>query len=262
VAVLGPLVASRGGAALRLGPDRQRAVLGLLALEPGLTLHRDTIVDALWGASPPASATTMVQCYVSRLRRILHGGPPRDGVLTGTGQGYQFEAGCGLDLLRFRHAAAQAAAALAAGDPAAACAHYEQGLAWWRDDPLADIGVLREHPAIQLLKLQRAAVTVGYADAACAAGEPGRALPALARLAAAEPFDERVHARLMIALAGSGQQAAALGVYRRLSTRLDRELGVRPGPELTAAHDRVLRQDLPRTAWVPVAQPWASGRPA
>jgi hypothetical protein len=37
-------------------------------------------------------------------------------------------------------------------------------------------------------------------------------------------------------------------VYRRLGARLDRDLGVRPGPELAAAHDRVLRQDLPGAA--------------
>jgi DNA-binding SARP family transcriptional activator/DNA-binding XRE family transcriptional regulator len=248
VAVLGPLAASRGGAALRLGPDRQRAVLGLLALEPGVPLHRDAIIDALWGAWAPDSAAAMVQCYVSRLRRILHGGPPRAGVLSGTGHGYLLEAGHSLDLPRFRQAAQQARAALTDGDPTAACAHCEQGLAWWRGDPLADIGLLREHPAVQLLRQQRAAIIVDYAQAACAAGEPGRALPALGQLAAAEPLDERVHARLMIALACTGRQAAALSLYQGLATRLDRELGVRPGPELATAHDQVLRQDLPGAA--------------
>jgi DNA-binding SARP family transcriptional activator len=244
VAVLGPLIAWRGGVQLRLGPDRQRALLGLLALKPGVTLHRDAIVEALWGAGAPDSATAMVQCYVSRLRRILHGGPPRDGVLCGTGTGYRLEAGHGLDLPRFRHAAQQARAAWADG-PAAVCARYQHGLAWWRGDPLADIGLLREHPEVQLLRQQRAAMIVDYADAACAAGEPGQVLPALHELAAADPLDEQVHARLMIALACSGRQAAALSVHRRLSARLDRDLGVRPGPELAAAHDRVLRQDLP-----------------
>jgi DNA-binding SARP family transcriptional activator len=88
---------------------------------------------------------------------------------------------------------------------------------------------------------------VSYADAACTLGDSGRVLPFLWELAAADPLDERVHARLMIALAGTGQQAAALGVYERLSGRLDRELGVRPGAELAAARQRVLRQELPVT---------------
>ena len=68
-----------------------------------------------------------------------------------------------------------------------------------------------------------------------------RLLEALAR---EQPLEERVHARLMVALAGAGQQAAAIGVFEALRRRLDEDLGVRPGPELTAAHQRVLRQDI------------------
>ena len=39
--------------------------------------------------------------------------------------------------------------------------------------------------------------------------------------------------------------AAALGVYEQLRRRLDDQLGVLPGPELAAAHSRVLRQHIP-----------------
>ena len=42
------------------------------------------------------------------------------------------------------------------------------------------------------------------------AGVPGRALGELRALAGREPLDERAHAWLMLALAGSGQQAAAI----------------------------------------------------
>ncbi len=49
----------------------------------------------------------------------------------------------------------------------------------------------------------------------------------------------------MIALAGSGQQAAALQIFDEMRRRLDDQLGVYPFAELTQAHDRVLRQDLP-----------------
>jgi hypothetical protein len=49
----------------------------------------------------------------------------------------------------------------------------------------------------------------------------------------------------MIALASAGRQDAALRVHEELRRRLDDQLGVRPGPELSDAHLRVLRQELP-----------------
>src|SRR5262245_16550219 len=49
----------------------------------------------------------------------------------------------------------------------------------------------------------------------------------------------------MIALAGTGQQAAAIHVYQDLRLRLDHELGVYPGKALVEAHLRVLHQDIP-----------------
>ena len=58
------------------GPHRQ-AVLGLLALQPNVVVHRESIIDALWGERPPATAVTMVHSYVSQLRKLLPGG--RDG---------------------------------------------------------------------------------------------------------------------------------------------------------------------------------------
>jgi hypothetical protein len=59
-----------------------------------------------------------------------------------------------------------------------------------------------------------------------------------------EPFDERARAQLMIALAGGGEQAAALRVYENLVHRLDEQLGLLPGAELRDAYQRILRQDL------------------
>ena len=59
----------------------------------------------------------------------------------------------------------------------------------------------------------RAAIVVDYAAAAEVAGLHEPVLGHLRALIGREPLDERANARLMIALAATGQQAAALGLY-------------------------------------------------
>jgi tetratricopeptide (TPR) repeat protein len=112
-------------------------------------------------------------------------------------------------------------------------------------EPLADLDLLSAHPAVTGLAGRRADVVADFAETAIAAGRHDRALPYLQAAAERDPLDERAHAWLMIALAGTGQQAAALAVYDRLRQRLDSQLGVRPGPILAQAQERVLRQDVP-----------------
>ncbi len=149
-----------------------------------------------------------------------------------------------LDLLAFRDLAARAAAAWADGDEAIAIECYEQAIRMWRGDPLADIEMLDGYPCITALRQELVGVLLRYAEVACAVGLYFRVLPRLQALADADPLDEAVHALLMIALAGCGQQAAAIRVYESVRSRLDGELGLYPGEELTKAYGRVLRQDI------------------
>jgi DNA-binding SARP family transcriptional activator/DNA-binding XRE family transcriptional regulator len=269
--VLGPVAAWRavgrgpGQESLELGPPVQRAVLGLLALSPGELVHREAVIDALWGDDPPASAVNQVQASVSRVRRMLDPGrPPRDtgGLLVSSGTGYRLSVSSGqLDLLSFRDLAGQAETARRAGDAGLACAQYEKALDLWRGDPLADIDALRQHPVVTGLSLRRSAAILGYAEAACSAGWHDRALPLLWPLAEREPLHERAHAALMIALAGTGRQDAALDVFEALRRRLDEQLGVRPGGEVATAHLRLLHGDIPPHRPGP-APATLTGRPA
>jgi len=243
--VLGPLRAWHGGAPLSLGGPRQRSVLGLLALHPEYGLQRAAIIDALWGDDPPATAAAMVQSYISRLRCLLGGGGGGE-LVVAVAAGYQLRvAACDLDHVTFAALAGRARGAHAAGDLLAACEAYARALALWRGEPLADVDALRGHPAVTRLSQERAAAVIGYAEAASAAGCHDRALEELRGLAGREPLNERAHAWLMIALAGSGYQAAALSIYDELRRRLDDQLGVLPGAQLADAHARVLRQDIP-----------------
>jgi DNA-binding SARP family transcriptional activator len=247
--ILGPLAAWRDGAHVELGPPRQRAVLALLALEPDTLVHRETIIDALWGDRPPRTVVNLVQTYVSRLRRAVDGEhSPRnpDGTLVSAGTSYRLRvAGDQLDLLEFRRIAGQARTARSSGDAVTACRMYEQALRLWREEPLADLDILRPHPAVAMLAAQRAAVVMEYAEVALSAGLHDQVLAHLRVLVARDPLNEKAHAQLVIVLAGSGRQAEALQVYEDLRKRLDSQLGIRPGPALTLAYMRVLRQDVP-----------------
>jgi DNA-binding SARP family transcriptional activator/tetratricopeptide (TPR) repeat protein len=263
VAVLGPVAAWRDGVALRLGPPGRRAVLALLALAGGELVRRETLVDALWGQRPPGTAAELVAAHVSRLRRVLDPGGA-DGVLAAAGAaGWRLRAGAGeLDVVVFGELARQAGAAAAGGDAAAGCGLYEQALGLWRGDPAGDVPVLRGHPAVAELLRRRAEVVAGYAQAASGLGRDEQVIGLLDGLARAEPLNERVHARLMVALAGAGQQAAAVAVYEDVRRRLDEELGVYPGAELAEAHRRLLRQGVPASGRAPgpVAGPAATMR--
>jgi DNA-binding SARP family transcriptional activator/tetratricopeptide (TPR) repeat protein/DNA-binding XRE family transcriptional regulator len=253
VQVLGPLAAWRDEAALPLGSAARQAVLGLLALSAGRMVHREAVIDVLWPDDPPGNAVSLVHAHVSRLRRLLdpsrHPGCGRRGdrgLLVAAGAGYRLQAGPGqLDLLALGELIADARAARGRGDDEAACDWYQEALDLWRGEPVANVDLLRSHPAVIGLSRQHADLVTEYARVASSAGWHDRMLHPLRELAAREPLNEQAHAQLMICLAGCGQQADALTVYQDLCRRLDQELAMPPSPDLAAAHQRVLRQDIP-----------------
>ena len=123
-----------------------------------------------------------------------------------------------------------------------ACLLYERALSLWRGDVAADVDLLQGYPAAAEAARRRGDVVLRFARVAAAIGWYERPMPHLRAMCAREPFNEQAHAHLMTAMAATGQQAAAIQVFWQLKGRLDRELGIRPGPQLAAAHLRVLRQ--------------------
>ncbi|MDT0303586.1 BTAD domain-containing putative transcriptional regulator [Streptomonospora wellingtoniae] len=250
VDILGPLRVTVDGHAVGPRSQAQRVLLGLLALSPNATVGRETLVESVWEAQPPPTATESLQSRVSRLRRRLH---PRRPVpqadtfptLVSVDGGYRMVVPEDqLDHLVFRRLVAQARHARSTGDRLGAHGLYQRALELWRGAPLAGLDRLNSHPGVVTLTRQWHAVVVEYASNAAALGRNQDAVPLLLKVTDAEPLDEAAHAALMMALAGSGQQAAALSVFDTLRRRLADELGTGPGTELDQAHQRVLRQDV------------------
>jgi DNA-binding SARP family transcriptional activator/DNA-binding XRE family transcriptional regulator len=260
--ICGPLEIKVNGAEAVGLTNGMRIVLGLLSLHAGTPVMRDSIISALYGNDPRAGATGIVHTYISRVRGLLGRSDDGESRISRVGGGYRLDLGTdSLDLLAFREAAVRAREAADAGH---ACAIYERAMLLWRGQPLEDVEGLRDHPCVTALANERLQVTLEYAKRAEETGQHKAVLPHLTGLAAGNPFDERLHAALMVALAAGGQRAEALHVYEEVRRRLDDELGVLPGDELREAHQRILREGFgsgtARDVWHPVRQlpaaPW------
>jgi DNA-binding SARP family transcriptional activator len=83
---------------------RLRALLIALALEPGRVVPKATLVDWIWGESPPSDASNALQRLASRLRKALPGG-----VVEGHTGGYSMTVDPdAVDSLRFERLVGQA----------------------------------------------------------------------------------------------------------------------------------------------------------
>ncbi|GGL11985.1 hypothetical protein Sme01_68460 [Sphaerisporangium melleum] len=244
-AVLGPVLGHRGEVELDLGPPRQRAVLATLLARAGRSASLTEIVDVLWGQDPPGSAVNVVQRHIGALRRLLEPDLPLRAAgrwITRSGGGYRLDLNSGtLDLLRFRELVHQARAL--AADPARSLEPLVAALELWRGPAADGIGEeARAHPLFTALDQEHLDVLKEAADAGLRARQVTRLVPMLLRAAEHNRFDEPLHTRLVLALAATGRRADALAAYRAMYARLDEALGIGPGPELRAAHERVLRE--------------------
>ncbi len=230
ITLLGPMdVITREGA-VALGGSKQRALLAMLALDPGTVVSNDRLLEGLWGDHLPASAHKLVQQYVSHLRKALAEAGESDAIAT-RGRGYELCVSRDqVDATRFERLMAQGAA--------------REALALWRGAPLADVAEepFAAHEIRRFEELRMTALEVAI-DQELDAGRHQEALPEIEALLAREPLRERPHAQHMLALYRCGRQAEALEAYRGARSILVGEIGVEPGPELRRLHAAILRHD-------------------
>jgi len=256
--MLGPLQVSRGGELVRLGGERQRALLALMLVNVNELVRVEQLVEALFGGQRSEGAVNAMRVAVSRLRRLLEQGDD-SGVLAARPGGYVLTAGPEqLDVTRFERLLEDGRGLLAAGDAMSAAARLREALSLWRGVPLADLALV-EALQVEIRRLEelRLLAVMERVDADLALGSGVELVAELEPLIASNPLVERLRGQLMRALYRAGRQTDALAVYREFSDLLRDELGLEPGRALKELQRLVLRQDGSLEA--PVAA--ASARP-
>ena len=144
-ALLGPLEVRDGDHAIQIARGKPRALLALLLLSPGRVVPVERLIDELWGETPPATAATALQVYVSGLRKALG-----EGTIATHEAGYAIQvAPEAVDVNRFEQLRAQARDAGAER----AAALLAEALGIWRGPALADVPLPREAARLEELRL-------------------------------------------------------------------------------------------------------------
>src|SRR5215208_1980342 len=234
--ILGPVEVRNEERRVPIGGPKPRALLGVLLVHAGEVVSTARLVDELWGERPPVTAEKLVAGYVHALRGALG----RNTIATQM-PGYRIDVDRHtLDLLEFQRLVGDARAA----PPEDGVELRRRALALWRGPPLANVlleGSAR-HEIGRLIEL-RLATQIESIDIELELGRQARLIGELEALVAAHPYQERLHAQLMLALYRSQRQAEALEVYRALRARLSDELGLEPGESLRQLESAILRQD-------------------
>jgi DNA-binding SARP family transcriptional activator len=251
--LLGPLEVLDDGRPIQLGGLKPRALVAVLALQPGYTLSVDRIVDDLWGEHSPDSAPHAVKVYVSTLRKAIG-----TATIATRAAGYALEIDPDrVDLHRFARLVDEARQA----EPLVAAATLREALALWRGPPLADFAY-EPFAQIEIARAeeQRLLALETRIDADLALGRHEELVPELEAIVGREPLHERFRSQLLLALFRSGRQADALAAYRDARRTLVDELGIEPGPELRALEKAILDQDDSLLLARPTPRPALQGR--
>jgi DNA-binding SARP family transcriptional activator/DNA-binding XRE family transcriptional regulator len=252
IGILGSLTIERDGIMSDVRSLKLRRLLSLLALCHPHSASFDEIGGTLWPKESPRSYRNLIHTYVSQARGLLRSsGAGTDSAdqaapyLIRTPTGYALSVGHDqIDLTRFRGLAEKARQAQAQGEAKAAYELAALAHQCWRGPVLVDEPQMALHPAATAAVRQRIENLLLYADLALRFEQPERVVSALRAAAEDDPLHEGLQARLMLALASSGEQYEALRVFADVTQRLDAELGLQPGPELRRVHQRVLLQQL------------------
>jgi DNA-binding SARP family transcriptional activator/predicted negative regulator of RcsB-dependent stress response len=200
---------------------RQAAgLVKLLALAPRRQLHREQVVDALWPDLPAGEAGPRLHKAAHFARRILGAGSV---ILRSETVALLPDATVSVDALDFAVLADDALASGGVAEAAKAAQAYPGPLL---PDDVYETWTVAHRDRLEFAYLRLLRQARQWAE-----------------LAEFDPTDEEAHLELMRRYVTEGDARAALRQYERLDRALHRELGVAPGPEVTALRDSLLAGD-------------------
>ncbi|TSE02115.1 FHA domain-containing protein [Skermania sp. ID1734] len=246
ISVLGPLQVTVDGETVPLGRPKQRAVLGCLMVSRNRALSADSLIAAVWAASPPADPRASLQVYISKLRELLKDrGIDAARVIASAPPGYRLtldNAHC--DVGRFATRKAAGLDAITKGSFAEASRHLFAAMSEWHGPVLAD---LRDYsfvdPFASALDEDLLTVQTAWAQSEIACGRAAAVVGDLRQLTTDHPYQEPLWAQLITALYVTGRQSDALDACRQLRAVLSDELGIDPSPQIQDLEGKILRQE-------------------
>ncbi|MFG2042326.1 BTAD domain-containing putative transcriptional regulator [Dactylosporangium sp. NPDC048998] len=240
--LLGPFRCWAGGQEVDLGAPQQRALLATLLLHDGVVTTVESLIDALWGTTPPRSGVTVIRTYISRLRQVIGDASPSGQIrIDSMAGGYAVRVPPqSVDVVCFRRLTLEAGAAMRRDDAAGAARSLREALALRHGLPLT--GLPGPYVQGQRARLQQliSDAEVSLVEAEFRLGRYQEVLPDLRALLVEHPLRERLHELFMAALYRLGRQADALTHYQVMRQRFVEELGIEPGARLRDLHRQIL----------------------
>ncbi len=215
---------------MRVPAGKTSELLVRLALEAGLMVRTDRLIDDLWASAAVNTRPNTLQSKIVKLRRGL-GDPP---VIASRDGGYQLDVGSSeVDALVVFDHAATASRLFDAGDDRAAANLCAATLKLYSGDVLQGAGDgdwVKPHKA--QLEEARSKLLQTQFSARLRLRAVGEVIGELEAAVATYPFQEGLWELLITALYRAGRQADALAAYQRVRNQLADELGLEPGPQL------------------------------
>jgi DNA-binding SARP family transcriptional activator/tetratricopeptide (TPR) repeat protein len=223
ITLLGGFAVTVDGVRLDDGEWRRRqaaALVKILALASGRTLHREQLVDMLWPNLSVEEAAPRLHKAAHFARRALH--DPESVILAGDAVRLFPTRRVRVDAIQFETLAVSALAAADRGAASRAADTYTGELL--PQDPYEDWAIdTRDRMHLLYLDVLRL----------------GRRWQLLA---AADPTDEQAHLALIAEMTQRGDRHSALRQFERLERALRRELGVTPSDRALSLRDELARE--------------------
>ena len=230
---------------------KTKALLKILASERGRVFPADELIEYLWPDADLRSAASNLRNRVAELRRILEPSLSRGEqsryILTQRG-GYLLsdESDCWVDSEEFSRCEERGRRAHSEGNFVEAIRAFEQALALYRGEYLAEDRY--EEWALQIRERFRerfVEILSLLADSLARQGQYRAALGYLERAVTESPLDERLYRHLMVYAFCAGERARARQTYERCRAVLECELGERPSSQTEEIYRQIQSERVP-----------------